>query len=491
MHGDPVSRAVSDDASHVLGELAIAAAGIGTFDWDLDAGVLTWDDQLITMFGFDRDTFDRTIDGFNAAVHPHDLPRVTHALRTSIATCGDYEAEYRIVLPNGATRWIAARGRALPGDDGRAHRVLGAAYDTTAGRESGTRVGRVLEAMPTAFYSTDREWRFTYVNAEAERLLGRTRDELLGRIQWELFPAAVDSDFETHYRAAMATGRPVTFEAYYPEPLDQWYELRAWPGPDGLSVYFVEITERRRAQEDAERSAERAALMARVTTELTETLQGGEAVTRLAQLLVPTLADWCIVTLVDDDEQAGTRRGLRDVAWWHADPARRDLLERYATHRLESLHERSLLSRALETGQTVAAESDATPQAAAMLDPGPARDALLELAPETLHVLRCAAVVVRSAWSPWAGTPGAGTWRARTSAPPRRSPDEQASRWTTHASTASSGGWPRASNGPCSPPRPSRTTCRSRCATSRPRRRPRWAGTGTTRSCSGTARRCW
>lgn len=80
MHGDPVSRAVSDDASHVLGELAIAAAGIGTFDWDLDAGVLTWDDQLITMFGFDRDTFDRTIDGFNAAVHPHDLPRVTHAL---------------------------------------------------------------------------------------------------------------------------------------------------------------------------------------------------------------------------------------------------------------------------------------------------------------------------------------------------------------------------------------------------------------------------
>ena len=138
-------------------------------------------------------------------------------------------------------------------------RLLGAAYDTTGERGAAARVTRVLEAMPAGFYSLDREWRFTHVNAEAERLLGRSREELLGRVLWEEFPAAVNSVFEDSYRAAVRTGEPVSFDAYYPAPLDGWYELRAWPSPDGLSVYFLEVTERRRVQEQAERSAQRLA----------------------------------------------------------------------------------------------------------------------------------------------------------------------------------------------------------------------------------------
>ena len=55
----------------------------------------------------------------------------------------------------------------------------------------------------SAFFHLDSQWRFGYVNAEAERLLGRTRNELSGGSIWELFPAAVGSDFETHYRGAM------------------------------------------------------------------------------------------------------------------------------------------------------------------------------------------------------------------------------------------------------------------------------------------------
>jgi PAS domain S-box-containing protein len=375
------------DASHVLGELAIAAARIGTFDWDLEGGVLNWDDELISLFGYDRNTFDRTIGGFNAAVHPHDLPRVNHAIDAAIETCGEYDAEFRVVLPDGRTRWVAARGRALCGPDGTPRRLFGAAYETTARQESQARVARVLEAMPTAFYSVDRDWRFTYVNAEAERLLGRPREELLGGVLWELFPGAVGSEFETNYRRAVAEGRPVTFDAYYPEPLDGWYELQAWPGPDGLSVYFVDITARRRAQHEAERAAARAELMARVTTELSETLEGDQAVIRLAQLLVPGLADWCIVTLVDDDEQAGARRGLRDVGWWHADAAQRSQLDAYAAVRLDALLDASFLSQALETGRPVTVPTDATERVSAVLAPGPARDALRALAPQELRIL--------------------------------------------------------------------------------------------------------
>src|SRR4051794_12055290 len=307
------------ESGRVRWGLAIEAAGIGSFDWDLVTGHLAWDDRLLAMFGFDRESFAGSIEAFLARIHPDDVDRVRGALQHAADTCGIYEAEFRAVLSSGETRWISARGRALADERGTAVRLLGAASDTTVERQADARVARVLESMSAAFFSLGRDWTFTYVNGEAERLLGRPREELLGGDIWELFPAAVGTDFEVHYRGAMESGMPTTFEAYYPAPLDAWYEVRAWPGPDGLAVYFNDVTARHVAEEQAERTARRVTLLAEVTTELTETLDAEEAVARLAQLVVPALADWCIVTLVEDDERAAPQHGLRDVGWWHAD----------------------------------------------------------------------------------------------------------------------------------------------------------------------------
>ncbi|WP_345713802.1 PAS domain-containing protein, partial [Kineococcus glutinatus] len=235
---------VDYEASRLRWQLAVTAGGVGTFDWDLATGRLEWDERLVELFGYEPGTFGQTIEAFNDRLHPDDLPRVTEALRAAIDRCGEYEAEYRVLLPGGSTRWVQARGKALCGQDGAAERVLGAAYDTTASRDGDARLARVLETMSTAFYSLDRRWRFSYVNAEAERLLGRPRQELLGQVVWELFPDAVGAAFDVEYHRAVRTGEPVAFEAYYPPPLDGWYEVRAWPGPDGLSVYFLDITAR-------------------------------------------------------------------------------------------------------------------------------------------------------------------------------------------------------------------------------------------------------
>ena len=151
-------------------------------------------------------------------------------------------------------RWVQGRGRALTDAAGTSVRLLGVGYDTTLQREGDARLSRVLEAMKAAFFSLDAEWRFSYLNAEAERVLGITRDDALGGSIWELFPAAVGSAFEDHYRAAVGTGEEQVFEAYYPEPLEAWFEVRAWPTPDGLSVSFLDITERRVAEEFARRA---------------------------------------------------------------------------------------------------------------------------------------------------------------------------------------------------------------------------------------------
>jgi serine phosphatase RsbU (regulator of sigma subunit)/PAS domain-containing protein len=361
------------EADRVRWDMAIDAAGIGTFDWDLITGRLAWDDRLMTMFGYEPDSFDQTIAAFSARLHPDDLLRVTETLQHSIETCGEYDAEYRVVRPDGETRWVHARGRTLAGADGSAVRVLGAANDTTGERAGAARVTRVLEAMPAGFYSLDREWRFTHVNAEAERLLGSSRDELLGRVLWDAFPASVNSIFEESYRSAVHTGLPVSFDAYYPAPLDGWFELRAWPSPDGLSVYFLEVTERRRVQEQAERSTQRLAILAQVSAELAGTLDAPTAAARLPRLVVPALADFCIITVIDPAGRA------RDVGWWHADPAALPLLDRYTALRLDAMPHDSPVARTLHGGEPTRADQDTL---RGMLLPGEARALLTELEPE-------------------------------------------------------------------------------------------------------------
>lgn len=378
--------AVADPAL-LLGELAIEAAGIGTYDWDLRTGRVRWDARMLEIFGHDESTFDQTFRSFQSRVHPQDRGMVEGLLDEAITACSDFEMQYRVVLDDGTARWVVARGRVLPGPDGTAERVLGAGYDATARHDGEARVARILESIPTAFFSVGADWRFTYVNAEAERLLGRTREEMLGGDLWELFPAAVGSEFERNYRGAAATGEAVVFDAYYPAPLDAWYEVRAWPGPDGLAVYFLDITERRRAQATAENAVVRAALTASVTSSLAETLDAEEAVARLAQLVVPALGDWCVVTLVEDDESRGPRRRLRDVGSWHVDPDARALAARYSEVRLSALADSSFLLRALGTGEVVDVPHGATEAVRAVLAPGEASDLVGRLAPESATVL--------------------------------------------------------------------------------------------------------
>lgn len=376
-------RAEYDD-DRVAWQLAVDAAGVGAWDWNLATGELRWDDRLLAIFGLTRDTFGGSIEAFNATVHPDDRARVSAALDHARDHCTLYEAEYRVVWPDSSVRWVAARGNGVAGPDGEAIRVVGAAYDTTAVRDQDARVARVLESMSAGFYQLDLDWRFRYVNAEAERLLGHPRAELLGGTVWDLFPATVGGPFEQHYRTAMETGRPVVFDAHYPAPIDGWFEVRAWPGPDGLAVYFLDISARRVAEEQLAHAARRNRLLSDVVAAMTDSLDPDESVRRLAPVLVPELGDWSVVSIVDEARTAlvSWRSRVRDLGHWHRDASRRHLVQEYREHRVTALSDDSLVARALLGGEVVVVEGDAGEKVQAMMEPGPARDLVDELAPE-------------------------------------------------------------------------------------------------------------
>lgn len=113
----------------------------------------------------------------------------------------------------------------------------------------------VLESIRDAFFALDTDWRFTYINDQSERVMARTREELLGKRFWDEFSAAVGSPFEQYYRQAMNEGVAVTFEEFY-APLDVWVEVRVHPSPDGISVFYQDITARKAAEEALRHSRE-------------------------------------------------------------------------------------------------------------------------------------------------------------------------------------------------------------------------------------------
>jgi PAS domain S-box-containing protein len=106
-----------------------------------------------------------------------------------------------------------------------------------------------LESMPDGFLLLDADWRITYINAQAERIVMRSRAELLGCNMWEEFPEAVDTIAYKEYAKVKANGGSTTFELDYP-PLDARLEIRVFASPQGgLAIYFRDISERHSTQE--------------------------------------------------------------------------------------------------------------------------------------------------------------------------------------------------------------------------------------------------
>lgn len=116
-------------------------------------------------------------------------------------------------------------------------------------QESARTLTNILENTTDGFFAVDPEWKFTYLNSEAEKLLERHRDDLIGKELWAEFPGLDDSLFEQNYRRVMTERVPVEFEAS-DSTGKVWFEVHAYPGGSGISVFFRDTTERKRNEEE-------------------------------------------------------------------------------------------------------------------------------------------------------------------------------------------------------------------------------------------------
>ncbi|MEO8620131.1 MAG: PAS domain-containing protein [bacterium] len=267
-------------------------------------------------------------------IHPEDRAAVQSAA-TRHAT-DTYDEEYRIVRPDGTIRWIADRAFPIRDDSGSVYRVAGVAQDITERHEAQDAIWNVatgltttLESITDAFYTLDTEWRFAYVNYEAERLLKHSREELVGQAVWSVFPESVGTSFHHQFVRSMRENVVVKFEDYYP-PFERWFEVRAFPSAQGLAVYFLDVTERRNMLDELRSSEEtlrhrtqqlNLALGAArlgvwswdLRTNLVTTLQGDGPACGLPEGTYPSTGD-AFKELVHPEDRAWVTQRLRESA---------------------------------------------------------------------------------------------------------------------------------------------------------------------------------
>ena len=216
--------------------------------------------------------------------------------------------------------------RALVGEQGARHAAEAAA----------DRLEHILESIADGFFATDPQWRLTYVNREAERFLALGREDVLGRMLWDVVPTLRRTIFEDECRTALRDGVAREFDAYYP-PSQRWFGCRLYPASGGLSVFFEDVTRRKRAQQSQRFLAEAGDILSS-SLDYQTTLQA------VARLAVEGVAEICIVDVVERD---GTVRRL-ELA--HADPEKQELAAELRSFPLDRASPH-LVFRVLETGR--------------------------------------------------------------------------------------------------------------------------------------------
>ncbi|MEU6799404.1 SpoIIE family protein phosphatase [Streptomyces neyagawaensis] len=273
---------------------ALKEVSVGSWDWDIRTGDLIWDEAALELYGTRPADFTGRIDHWMRIVHPDDLAPTLAATHRALRDRTVYEAEYRVRRLDGTYGWTRARGRATYDEHGTPRRMVGVGWESTPSGSARDALSRAVRHMSDAFLAVDTAWRITFANLETERMLGLSEDEIVGRVLWEL---AVECDgvpgLERLCRKAAADQRPTGFDVHNPGK-DRWFHLRVVPGPDGHTLYFTDITENRRLEEErraAERAAtERASRTAELTAALAKATTTRDVIEAVARRVLPPFA---------------------------------------------------------------------------------------------------------------------------------------------------------------------------------------------------------
>jgi PAS domain S-box-containing protein len=249
---------VSDNSEFSADRLKVALelARAGLWERDLRTGKVRRTPIVDDMFGFKPGEAGDEAATFLARVHPDDMAEMARRFELAVDAAAYYQMEFRVIRGDGEMRWLVGRAEIIRDEAGQAVRVLSVLRDVTerkladeALRDAADRSTEILESISDAFFALGADFTFTYANHRALEMWGRRGEDVIGRKLLEVFPQAAGTQVHAAYRDAMRLRETVHLETVSPV-IHRWLSVTMYPSRGGgLSVYFQDIDERKKAEE--------------------------------------------------------------------------------------------------------------------------------------------------------------------------------------------------------------------------------------------------
>ena len=236
-------------------EFALDAAQMGTWEINFKNGRIVRSLRHDQCFGYHTPQADWTVEHALRHIHNDDRHELEKALIAALRGECSLNLDFRVIWTDGTTHWISIRSRVENDQNGIATYLGGLVWLITEVKSAEQQVIDILEGMNDAFFSVDRNWCITRVNAHQERLSQIRREAQVGKSFLDIFLPESEreqSNYWRHYERVMRERIKVSFEDFY-APLALWTSVDAYPTADGgMAVFYRDITEQKTVGERVE-----------------------------------------------------------------------------------------------------------------------------------------------------------------------------------------------------------------------------------------------
>jgi PAS domain S-box-containing protein len=240
------------DFNNVFFQQASRLAKIGSWEFDIVNDKIYWSTMVHELHETNPKTFIPNLETALGFYRNDYQSMVNEIIVKSIETGAAFDFEAVIITKKKKERWIRVIGN-VEMIDGKCQRIYGSFQDIHSSKLLALQMREILESISDAFYAVDKNWNFTYFNKEAEDLLLKKAEDVLGKNIWELFPASAETVIRKIYKRVARSKKKESFEYYYPGN-GKWYEINAYPSHGGISAYFKNIDERKQAAEKLDKA---------------------------------------------------------------------------------------------------------------------------------------------------------------------------------------------------------------------------------------------
>nr|WP_256674823.1 PAS domain S-box protein [Pseudomonas sp. ALS1131] len=243
----------------LLLSMAGRIAKLGGWSIELPSRQVVWSEEMHSLLGFSLGALPDLSEGLQFYL-PAYRECVSEAVQACLEQGIGFDLDVEMLDANGKHLFVQVAGQAVRDAHGQIVRISGALQDISERKQAlkqaqrlAERLATTLESISDAFYILDSDWRFTYINPEAERQLNISAATTLGQNIWSAFPGSYDSEIGQCYRQSLRDNQASHFETFY-EPFQSWFEVHAYPSDEGLAVYFQNVSERHATQEQLQRT---------------------------------------------------------------------------------------------------------------------------------------------------------------------------------------------------------------------------------------------